>query len=102
MGKDFPDRAGDGVRVVKISLESFTETFIKIQHQEACQDSTFPPSLFMESWMTGMFLVELEMVLGYLKYPREALLKVSLRSNIRKLVKTKPIIKVSSWSLGGQ
>ena len=36
------------------------------------------------------------MVSGYLKYPREALLKVSSRSNIRKLVKTSPIIKVSS------
>ena len=48
-----------------------------------------------------MFFLELEMVSGYSKYPREALLKVSSRSNIRKLVKTTPIIKVSSWSLGG-
>ena len=31
-----------------------------------------------------MFLMALEMVSRYLKYPREALLKVSLKSNIRK------------------
>ena len=31
-----------------------------------------------------MFLMELEMVSWYSKYPREALLKVSLKSNIRK------------------
>ena len=55
VGRDFPDGAGDGVRVVKISLESFTETFIKIQHQEHCQDFTYPTSLFLESCRTGIF-----------------------------------------------
>ena len=44
----------------------------------------------------------MEMVSEYSKYPREALLKVSSRSNIRKLVKTPPILQVSSWSLGGK
>ena len=91
-----------GVRVPKISQGSFTESFIKIQHQKAYQDSTYPPSLFLKSWRTGMFLMELEMVSDYPKYPREAILKVSPRSNIRKLVKTPPILQVSSWSLGGQ
>ena len=35
-----------------------------------------------------MFLMELEMMSGYSKYPREASLKVSSRSIIRKLAKT--------------
>ena len=99
---DIHDEAGDGVKVLKISQGNFTESFINIQHQEACQDSIYPPSLFLESWRTVMFLMKLDMVLGYPKYPKEALLKVSSRSNIRKLVKTPPILQVSSWSLGGQ
>ena len=98
---DVLDGAGDGVKVLNISQGSFTESFMQIQHQEVSQDSTYPPSHFLESWRKVMFLMELEMVSGYSKYPREALLKVSSRSNIRKLVKTTPIIKVSSWSLGG-
>ena len=95
------DEAEDGVMFLKISQGNLTESFIKIQHQEACKDSTFPPSLFLESLRTGMFLMKLKMVSGYPKYPKEALLKVLSRSNIRKLVTTTPIIKVSSWSLGG-
>ena len=99
---DVLDGAGDGVRVLKTSLGSFTESFIKIQHQEPCQDSKYPPSHFLESWRTVMFLMELEMVSGYSKHPWEALLKVSSRSNIRNLVKTLNILQVISWSLGGQ
>ena len=99
--RDVLDGAGDGVIVLKISQGSFTESFIKIQHLEACQDPTYPPSLSLESWRKGMFLMELEMVSWSSKYPREASLKVTSRSIIRKLVKTTPIIKVSSWSLGG-
>ena len=45
---------------------------------------------------------ELDMLSGYSKYAWEASLIVSSRSNIRKLVKTPPILQVSSWSLGGQ
>ena len=63
--RDVLDGAGDGVRLLKIPQGSFAESFIKIQHQEACQDSTYPPSLFLESWRTGMFLMELAMVSGY-------------------------------------
>ena len=80
----------------KYPKEALLKSFIKIQQREACQDSTYPPSLFLESWKTGMFLMKLEMVSGYPKYPKETLPKVSSRSNIRKLVKTTPIIKVSS------
>ena len=39
---------------------------------------------------------------GYLIYPLKAFLKVSTISNIRKLVKTPPILQVSPWSLGGR
>ena len=60
--RDVLDDAGDGVRVLKISLGSSTESFIKIQHQKPSQDCTYPPSLLLESWRTGMFLMELEMV----------------------------------------
>ena len=92
---------GAGAKELNVSQGSFTESFIKIQHLEACQDPTYPPSLSLESWRKGMFLMELEMVSWSSKYPREASLKVTSRSIIRKLVKTTPIIKVSSWSLGG-
>ena len=95
--RDVLDGARDGVGVLKISLESFTESFIKIQHHEACQDSIYCPSHFLESWRTGLFLME--MGSEYSKYPREALKKVSSRSIIRKLVKTLPILQVSSWSM---
>ena len=66
--KDILDGTGDGL---KISKGSFTGSFIKIYHQEAFQDSPF---LQVFSWRTGIFLMELEMVSGYSKYPREALL----------------------------
>ena len=47
----------------------------------------------------GEFLIGVEMVLGYSKYPWEAFLTVSSRSNIRKFVKTPPILQVSSGVL---
>ena len=47
--KDILDLAEDGARVLKILQGSFTESIIKIQLQEACQDSNYPPSLFLES-----------------------------------------------------
>ena len=50
------DGAGDGARVLIISLESFTESFIKIQHQKPHQDSTYPPSLFLVS---GLYILHL-------------------------------------------
>ena len=71
-----------------MELGCSTENFSKIQHQRTCQDSTYPQSLFLESLRTGILLMELEMVSGYSIYPREALLQVSSRSNIWKLVKT--------------
>ena len=55
--KDILDLAEDGARVLKILQGSFTESITKIQHQEACQDSIYPPSLFLESRRTGMFLI---------------------------------------------
>ena len=99
--RDVLDGAGDGVKELNISQGSFTESFIKIQHQEVCQDSSYPPSNFLESWRKGMFLMELEIVSRNLIYPREVSLKVSSRYIIRKLAKTTHIIKVSSWSLRG-
>ena len=40
-GRDVPDGGGDGVKVVKISQGSFTDSFIKIQHPKPSQDSTY-------------------------------------------------------------
>ena len=86
--RDVLDGAGDGVKVLNISKGSLTKSFIKIQHLEVCQESTYPPSHFLDSWRKGMFLMEQEMVSKNSRYPREVLLKVSSRSNSRKLVKT--------------
>ena len=61
---DDPDCAGDGVRRLGGPLESFTESFNKIENQEPCQDSPCPLSFLMESWRTWMFLTELGMVSG--------------------------------------
>ena len=52
---DIPDEPGDGVRWEGTSIRSVCETFIKIRHQEPCQDSTCPPSLFLESRMTWIW-----------------------------------------------
>ena len=62
---DIHNEARDGDKVLKISHGNFTESFINIHHQEACQDSIYPPSLFLESWRTRVFLIELELVSGY-------------------------------------
>ena len=43
--RDVLDGAGDGVKVLNISQGSFTKSFIKIQHLEVCQESTYPKSL---------------------------------------------------------
>ena len=43
------DEPGGGVIWQGSYFRSFCESFIKIQHQKICQDSTFPPSLSLES-----------------------------------------------------
>ena len=67
--RDVLDGAGDGVMVLKISQGGFTESFIKIHHKEACKDYKYHQSLFLESWGTWRFLMDLEMVEGGLVYP---------------------------------
>ena len=62
---DVFDGAGDGVRVIIISIGSFTKSFNNIQLQEPHQDSTYHPSVFLESWRTWMIVMELVMVSGY-------------------------------------
>ena len=79
---EVPDAAGDGPRYKEQSLRIFcvmtpptswslprvledvevSESFMKIGHQKACQDSTCPPSLFLESWRTWRVLMHLVMV----------------------------------------
>ena len=75
---------------------------MNIGHQEACQDSTCPSSLFLGSWRTWRFLTHLVMVSDWREHPRKASLKVSWRLDMRKPVKTPPVLQVSSWSLGGR
>ena len=74
---------------------------MKIGHEKPCQDSTCPPSLFLESLWTWRFLMHLVMVSDWREHPREASLKVSWRLDNRNPVKTPPVLQVSSWSLGG-
>merc|ERR1711978_818558 len=98
---EVPDKPGDGIRRLGLSFRSFGESFIKIQYQEPYQDSTCPLSLFLESWRTWWFLINLEVVSDDRYHPLKASVKVSSRSNIRNSVKTPNVLQVSSWSLGG-
>ena len=59
---EVPDKPGDGVIWHVSIIWSCSENFIKIQHQEPCQDSTHPPSPFLESWRRCRLLMNLEMV----------------------------------------
>ena len=47
---DVLDGVRDGVKMFITSQGSITENFIKIRHQEPCQDFTYPPSPF---WTLG-------------------------------------------------
>ena len=96
-----PDIPGEGLRWKRTSKRSFPESFMKIGQQKPCQDSTCPPSLFLESWRTWRFLTYLVMVSDGSEHPREASLKVSWSLDIRNPVKTPPVLQVSSWSLRG-
>ena len=57
------DAPGDGLRWKRTFKRSFPESFIKIGHQKPCQDSTYPPSLSLESWrmchMIGIIIQKL-------------------------------------------
>ena len=81
---------------------SVGESFIKIWHQEPCQDSICPPSLFLVSRRTWTFLMDLQMVSDGREHPSEVSVKVSSRSDIRNHVKTPLVLQVSSWGLGGR
>ena len=74
---------------------------IGTQHQKPCQDSTCPPSLFLESWRTWKFLMNLEMLSYDRDHNSEASVKVSSRSKIRNPINTPPVLQVFPWSLGG-
>ena len=93
---EFSDAPGDGLRWKRTSKRGFPESFMKIEHQKPCQDSTCPPSLFLESWRTWRFLMNLEVVSDDRDHPSEAYLKVSSWSNIRNLVNKTCIFVVKS------
>ena len=59
-------------------------------------DSTFPQSLFLESWRTWRYKANLQMMSYDMYQPFEVPVKIPSKSNIRN-----PILKVPSWSLGG-
>ena len=42
--------------------DNHREICTKIEDQEPCQDSSCPPSLFLESWRTWRYLMDLTMV----------------------------------------
>ena len=64
-------------------------------HKKPCQDSTCPPSLFLESWRTLRFLMNLEVVSDDRYHPSEAFVEVTSLSNIRNPVKTLPVLQDS-------
>ena len=101
---DVHDEARDGVMVFKISQGNFIESFIKIQHQETCQDSTYPPSLFLESWRTGRLLMKLKMVSGHPKYQDqnfiESFIKIQHKEAYQDYTYHQSLFL--DWSLGGQ
>merc|ERR1712025_1027948 len=74
---------------------------LKVHSQKLCQDSSYPPSHFLESLRTWRFLMDLEMVSKEWDYPSAPSVKFSSRSIVRNCVKTPPILQVTSWSLGG-
>ena len=90
---DVLDGAGDGVKVIIKSIGNFIESFIKIKHQEPCQDDTYPPRHLLESWRTWRFLMKQEMVSGGGEQSLEDSLKVSSRWNIRNIVQALFIVK---------
>ena len=59
---EVPDVPGDGLRWKRTSKRSFPESFMKIGQQKLCQDSTCPPSLFLESRRTWRFLMVSNMI----------------------------------------
>ena len=98
---EVPDGPGDGVKGKGLSIWTSYEIFIKIHSQKLSQDSTYPPSHFLESWRTWRFLKDLDVVSKERDYPSEPPVKVSSRSKVRNCVKTSPILQVTSWCLGG-
>ena len=59
-----------------------------------------PPSLFMESWRTWRFLMNLEMVPYDMFQPSEVVVKIWSKSNTKNPVKTQSVLQVpclESW-----
>ena len=71
--KDVPETLGDGVKRVVTSQGKFPASLTMIGLEKACQDSSCPPSLLLESWRTWMFLKHLEMVSEGLEHPKGCL-----------------------------
>ena len=57
-----PDGPGDGVKWMLVS------TWTLVSCHVLCQDSTYQSNLFLKSWRTLMFLLELEMVSNKWEY----------------------------------
>ena len=76
----------------KIQEDWTTETLSRLQ---------LSSKSLLESWRTWRFLTYLVMVSDGSEHPREASLKVSWSLDIKNLVKTPPVLQVSSWSLRG-
>ena len=89
---EVPEEPGYGVIYEGASIGSFCESYIKIQLQEPCQDSTCPLSLFPESWRTWRFLMNLEMVSDRREQTLEASVKFSSRLTIWNPVKTPTVL----------
>ena len=117
---EVPGKPGDGVIWHVSTLRYSCENFIQIQHQEPNQDSTCPPSPFLESWRTWRLLTNPEMVSYDMFQFYEVVVKILSKYNIMNSdqtlptkslsgvleergapVKTLSVLQVSSQSLGG-
>ena len=112
-----PDWHENGFRGKGVSLWSFSESsieiqsqepwnggiwsccgnFIKIQPQEHCHDTTYPPSPLLESWSIGWFLTTWRWCHMTCINPLKLLWKISSKSNVLNPMRT----YMSSKSLSG-
>ena len=85
-----PDGPGDGVKWMLVS----TWTLVKVSCHVLCQDSTYQSNLFLKSWRTLMFLLELEMVSNKWEYFYESFM---IHSQVPFQDSTYPSILGGQW-----
>ena len=88
-------------QMLKRIIKMLSWKFHQDQQQKPYHDSACPTNLFLESGRVWTFLITFLMVSDVKEYNKDAFLKISSRSINRNPIKTRPVLQVSSWSLGG-